>query len=265
MIANSLHVFERHASPRAHDKASSIVDLGEGLALLDRFIAERFATLSLRAPRSSPGFASAAAPTSRISTTAMAIAARCWQNERVINPKTDRRESGAPRALSTVDSGARLYWQGKMYFRQLDALTITVSTARDFDDGEWFAFLEDTLAIARELRVTTKVSMVCSVYAHPNARQRKAMSEFFARHRLEKLERIALVTDNVIVRGALIAFGWIVPNVRVNAFRSADAESGLRWLHEAFAFNESEARLAWQDALTTLGIHGESIRPAPVD
>jgi hypothetical protein len=152
-----------------------------------------------------------------------------------------------------------------MYFRQLDALTITVSTARDFNDAEWFAFLEDTLAIARELRVTTKVSMVCSVYSHPNARQRQAMSEFFARHRLEKLERIALVTDNVLVRGALIAFGWIVPKVRVNAFRSADAASGLHWLHEASAFNESEAMLAWQDALTTLGIRGMRILPTRVD
>jgi hypothetical protein len=152
-----------------------------------------------------------------------------------------------------------------MYFRQLDALTITVSTARDFDDGEWFAFLENTLAIARDLRVTTKVSMVCSVYSHPNARQRQAMSEFFARHRLEKLKRIALVTDNVLVRGALTAFGWIVPKVRVNAFRSAEAASGFQWLHEASSFNQSEAMLAWQDALTTLGIRGVPIRPAPVD
>jgi hypothetical protein len=148
-----------------------------------------------------------------------------------------------------------------MYFRQLDALTITVSTARDFDDHEWFAFLEDTLAVARDLRVTTKVSMVCSVYAHPNARQRKAMSDFFARHRLEKLERIALVTDNVLVRGALTAFGWIVPKVRVSAFRSSDAASGFQWLREAAPFPESAAMLAWEDALTTLGLKpGVSIR-----
>ncbi|HMI83737.1 MAG TPA: hypothetical protein VK550_06550 [Polyangiaceae bacterium] len=151
-----------------------------------------------------------------------------------------------------------------MYFRQLGALTITVCTARDFDDAEWFAFLEDTLAIARELRVTTRVSMVCSVYAHPNAQQRKKMSDFFARQRLEKLERIALVTDNVLVRGALTAFGWIVPKVRVNAFRSADAASGFHWLHEAAPFDESEAMLAWQDARRALGIApAVPIRPVP--
>jgi hypothetical protein len=153
-----------------------------------------------------------------------------------------------------------------MYFRQLDALTITVSTARDFDDGEWFAFLEDTLAIARDLRVTTKVSMVCSVYAHPNARQRKAMSDFFARHRIEKLERIALVTDNVLIRGAMIAFGWIVPKVRVNAFRSADAATGFQWLREATPFDEAKAMLAWQEARTALGLRpGMSIRPGPIE
>ena len=153
-----------------------------------------------------------------------------------------------------------------MYFRQLDALAITVTTARNFDDAEWFAFLEDTLAIARELRVPTKVSMVCSVYAHPNAQQRRAMSDFFARHRLEKLERIALVTDNVLIRGALIAFGWIVPKVRVNAFRSEDAASAFRWLHEATPFDESKAMLAWHDALTKLGLEPHaSIRPVPIE
>ena len=153
-----------------------------------------------------------------------------------------------------------------MYFRQLDALTITVTTAREFDDGDWFAFLEDTLAVARELRVAAKVSMVCSVYAHPNARQRKAMADFFARHRLEHLERIALVTDNVVIRGALTAFGWIVPKVRVNGFRSAEAASGFHWLREAAPFDASKAMLAWQEALTTLGMQpGVSIRPDPIE
>jgi hypothetical protein len=151
-----------------------------------------------------------------------------------------------------------------MYFRQLDALSITVSTARNFDDGEWFAFLEETLAIARDLRVTVKVSMAC-VNAHPNARQRKAMSDFFERHRLEKLERIAIVTDNIVVRGAMTAFNWIMPKVRLSAFHSTDAASAFHWLHEASPFDEARAMLVWQEAQTTLGIQpGMSIPSGPI-
>jgi hypothetical protein len=183
-----------------------------------------------------------------------------------MSPNTPNPEIAALAPSSTVDSGARLYWSGTMYFRQLDALTITVSTARHFDEGEWFAFLEDTLAIARDLRVTTRVSMVYSVYAHPNASQRKAMSQFFARHRIEKLERIALVTDSMVIRGALTAFNWIVPDIRVSAFRSADAASGFQWLREVSRFDEARARLAWQEALTKLGIQpGGSIRRGPIE
>jgi hypothetical protein len=153
-----------------------------------------------------------------------------------------------------------------MYFRQLDTLTINVSTVRDYDDTAWLAFLEDTLAITRHLGVTTKVSIVCSVYAHPNAQQRKTVADFFAQHRLEKLERIALVTDNILVRGAMTAFNWIVPKVRVSAFRSADAASGLHWLHEVSPFDEAQAMLAWQEAHTALGMKpGVSIRPRTIE
>jgi hypothetical protein len=183
-----------------------------------------------------------------------------------MSPNMHSRETLAPSPSSTVDSGARLYWGDTMYFRQLGSLTITVSTARHFDEGAWFTFLEDTLAIARDLRVTTKVSMVYSVYAHPNASQRKAMSQFFTRHRIEKLERIALVTDNTIIRGALTAFNWIVPKIRVSAFRSADAVSGFQWLREVSHFDEARAMSAWQEAQKTLGIQpGVSIRPGPIE
>ncbi|HMI86839.1 MAG TPA: hypothetical protein VK550_22250 [Polyangiaceae bacterium] len=76
--------------------------------------------------------------------------------------------------LSKVDSGARFFCGGKMYFRQIDQLTVNVSTARTIDDKDWVAFLEETLALSRRMGVVTRVSMICSVHSYPNARQRMA-------------------------------------------------------------------------------------------
>ena len=168
-------------------------------------------------------------------------------------------------ASSMVDSGDRWFCGRKMYFRQLDELTINVSTARSIDDDDWLTFLEDTLAISRGLRVSTKVSLICCVCAYPNARQRMVASEFLVRHRLEKIGRVAAVTDSIMVRGAVTAFSWIMPKLRVSAFRSADAGAAIHWLHEAGAFDESQALLAWHDAQTKLGMRsGVSIRPTPI-
>lgn len=152
-----------------------------------------------------------------------------------------------------------------MYFRQLDQLTINLSTARNIDDDDWLSFLEETLAISRNLHIATKVSLFCCVYAYPNARQRMAASEFLVRNRLEKMGRIAVVTDNTMVLGAMTAFSWIMPKLPISAFGSADAAAAFHWLHELGAFDESRAMLAWHEAQTKLGLpSGGSIRPTPI-
>lgn len=149
-----------------------------------------------------------------------------------------------------------------MYFRQLDQLTINLSTARNIEDDDWVGFLEDTLAISRKLRVATKVSIFCCVYAYPNARQRMAASDFLLRHGLEKMGRVAVVTDSTVVRGAMTAFSWIMPEVRISAFRSADCTSAFHWLREIGSFDEAQAILAWHEAQRKLGVRpGSSIRP----
>jgi hypothetical protein len=161
-----------------------------------------------------------------------------------------------------ADSGARWFCDRKMYFRQLDQLTINVSTARNIEHDDWLAFLEETLAISRNLRVSTKVSLICCAYSFPNARQRMAASEFLVRHRLEKMGRLAVVTDSTMVHGAMTAFSWIMPKVRVSAFRSTDAAGAFHWLREVGSFDEAKAMAAWHEAQTMLGMTpGVAIHP----
>jgi hypothetical protein len=181
----------------------------------------------------------------------------------VTHEKTDRGDDAAAGEVPPmVDSGARWFCDRKMYFRQIDQLTINVSTARNIEYDDWLAFLEDTLSISRNLRISTKVSLICCVYAFPNARQRMAASEFLVRNRLERMGRLAIVTDSTMVRGAITAFSWITPKVSVNAFRSADAAGAFHWLHEVGSFDEARAMSAWHEAQSQLGmIPGVSIQP----
>ncbi|HMJ55349.1 MAG TPA: STAS/SEC14 domain-containing protein [Polyangiaceae bacterium] len=177
--------------------------------------------------------------------------------------KTDRADNAAPRASSAIDSGARWFCGDKMYFHQLDELTINVSTARNMEDADWLSFLEGTLAISRSLRVATKVS-ICSLYAYPDARQRMMASEFLVRHHLEKMGRVAVVTENILARGAMTAFSWIMPKVGLSAFSNEDAAAAFHWLHEAGTFDEAQAMLIWNDAQRTLGMTVGSIPPGSI-
>ena len=164
-----------------------------------------------------------------------------------------------------VDSGAHWYCDGMMYFRQLDQLTINISTAKTIDDKDWLAFLEDTLALSRRLGVPATVSLICCVNTYPSARQRMTASDFLERHRLERIGRVAVVTDNALVRGAVTAFSWLKPKLQLSEFRSAEAVSAFQWLRQGGTFDEAQAVAAWNEARMQLGMTpGMSIRPTPV-
>jgi hypothetical protein len=148
-----------------------------------------------------------------------------------------------------------------MYFRQLNELTVTVSTVRMISDEDWAAYLEGTLALTKKVGLAANVSLLCCVHAYPNARQRQMASDFMARHYSREMERVAVVTENVVIRGAMTAFSWIMPKVRVRAFDSNESRQAFRWLREAGTFDEALALEAWHEAKLKLAIRSSSLHP----
>jgi len=148
-----------------------------------------------------------------------------------------------------------------MYYRQLGELTLTVSRAKKIADEDWAQYLEGSLAITKKFRVAANVSLLCCVNAYPNARQRQVASDFMERNYLREMDRIAVITESTVIRGAMLAFSWIMPQVRVSAFGSTDAEGAFRWLREVGTFNEAQALGAWIEAQGKLGISPNSLRP----
>jgi stage II sporulation SpoAA-like protein len=160
-----------------------------------------------------------------------------------------------------IDSGARFFCGGEMYFRQLNELSITVSTARTISDEDWTAYLEGTLSIAKGFGIAANVSLLCCVNAYPNARQRQMASDFMKRHYLRDMERVAVITESVAIRGAMTAFSWIMPKVRVRAFDTNATRDAFRWLREVGTFDESRALESWHEAKLKLSIRTSSLFP----
>jgi SpoIIAA-like len=163
---------------------------------------------------------------------------------------------------SVIDSGARSFCGGQMYFRQLKELTVTVSTARTITDEDWVAYLEGTLAIAKGFGLAANVSLLCCVHAYPNARQRQMASDFMTRHYIRDMERVAVITESVVIRGAMTAFSWIMPKVRVRAFDTNETRDAFRWLREVGSFDEALALEAWHEAKVRLSIRTSSLFPS---
>jgi hypothetical protein len=161
-----------------------------------------------------------------------------------------------------IDSGAQFFCGGEMYFRQLNELTVTVSVAETISDVDWTAYLEGTLAIAKGFGLAANVSLLCCMRAYPNARQRQMASDFMVRHYLRDMQRVAVITESMVVRGAMTAFSWIMPKVRVRAFDSTETRNAFIWLREIGTFDEARALESWHEAKLKLSIRSGSMHPS---
>jgi hypothetical protein len=161
-----------------------------------------------------------------------------------------------------IDSGAQFFCGGEMYFRQLNELSITVSTAKEISDEDWLAYLEGTLVIAKGFGLAACVSLICCINAYPNARQRQVASDFMKKHYLREMNRVAVITESLVVRGAMTAFSWIMPKISVRAFEMGSTRDAFQWLRESGKFDPPLALEAWHEAKMKLSIRTSSMFPA---
>jgi hypothetical protein len=147
-----------------------------------------------------------------------------------------------------MDSGAHLFLGGECYYRQLNDLALSFSIAKDISGDHWREYLHGGLKLIRKLGWAPTVSMAAFLGAVPNAGQRRMVSDHLVEHQLPRMQRVALLTDSAAVRGAMMAFGWIMPNASLRAFAPSDVTGCLRWLREVGVFDQKLAAEAWSEA-----------------
>ena len=148
-----------------------------------------------------------------------------------------------------------------MYFRQLGELTLTVTVGKSITDENWSSYLEGSLAIAEGFGVPAKSSFLCCVNAFPSARQRQLACDFLTHHKVHEPSRLAVVTESLIIRGAMTAFSWTMPKVGVKAFANNGVRDAVGWLREVGNFDEAQALAAWHEAKMKLSIRSTSLFP----
>ncbi len=137
---------------------------------------------------------------------------------------------------------------GQQYDRQIDDLAIIVCAAKTITDAHWLEFLEKSVNLSNMLGHNASVTMTAFVHAYPNAVQRGMTNDFLKLHRVPISARLGLVSDSSLVRGAIVALNWIMPDAKVRSFAPRDFVPCLTWLREAGAFDLQFAIAAWGEA-----------------
>jgi hypothetical protein len=145
------------------------------------------------------------------------------------------------------DTGPHFYLKGEHYYRQIDELSMNICVARNIVDKEWEDFLESSVRLGRLLGKKPKVILAFFAHAYPNASQRRQTTTFMERHNLPAISRLGVVSDNPLLRGAIVAFSWVVPQATMRSFGSRDIGACLRWLQEVSNFDLPRAVTAWHE------------------
>jgi hypothetical protein len=151
-----------------------------------------------------------------------------------------------------MDSGRQLFMGGRYYYRQIGDLAVNLCGATSFTDDEWREYLYGGLDVARELGRGPSVSLIAFAGDHPNAGQRRLSAQFMTKERVRTIERVAIPTENEMLRHAMTAFAWLVPTLKYRAFKPSDTASALAWLAEVAEFDEKAAVDAWAEAQSVL-------------
>jgi hypothetical protein len=123
---------------------------------------------------------------------------------------------------------------------QVGELAMAVYGSRQWSDTTWGVHCEQAVEQAR-LAGFPRGSLNYAPEQGPNARQRKQMTEAiedFQPH----IRRVTLLTNSIVIRGVLTAFGWLLPGPEFRVFHPDDQGACFDWLAGAVRFDPDEAR-----------------------
>lgn len=153
-----------------------------------------------------------------------------------------------------LDTGVHLFFGGACYYRQIDALAMSLCVAKDLSDDGWDEYVMSGYNITKKYGMPPKVSMAMFTEGFPSAYQRGRLASHLKKHGVPPLVRVAVLTDNALIRGAMTAFGWIMPRTTMRAFQVVDVPGCLQWLQAGGAFDQKKATAIWAEARRMVGL-----------
>jgi hypothetical protein len=155
-----------------------------------------------------------------------------------------------------IDTGAHLYVGGQCYYRQIDSLAMSLCVAKVLTDEQWDEYIMGGYQLTQKHGQPPNVSMAAFTDAFPSAYQRGKFANHLKTKGIPPMVRVAVLTDSALIRGAMTAFGWIMPRTTLRAFEMLDVGGCLAWLGGGGPFDEVKVAAAWAEARRTLRLDG---------
>jgi hypothetical protein len=153
-----------------------------------------------------------------------------------------------------VDSGVHMFFDGACYYRQIDTLAMSLCVSKVLDDGEWDRYVMAGYQLSKKSSMPPKVSMAMFTEGFPSAYQRSRLASHLKTHGVPPLVRVAVLTDSALIRGAMTAFGWIMPKTSMRAFDVNDVGACLDWLSGGGDFDLDKVKAAWAEGRRWVGL-----------
>jgi hypothetical protein len=150
------------------------------------------------------------------------------------------------------DTGGELFFNGQLYYRQVDDLCINICVAKKLDNEEWLDFLKESLRLTNQIGRQGVVTIAAFAHTHPSAVQRRLTSEFLSANDVPPMKRMGSVSDNPLVRGAVTALSWTLLKATMRSFSSREFDVCLEWLKQVAMFDLAIAVGAWKEGLARL-------------
>ena len=129
--------------------------------------------------------------------------------------------------------------------------SLNICDAQTITDAHWMDYLEGVLVLGKG-EPTASVTQFQG--ALPNAAQRKMTADFVRQHRLPRVS-VAFLTDSALARGAITAFGWMLPSAQTRAFRPSELDAAVDWLKAVATFDPAEVKRCVHEAWAALRIN----------
>ena len=135
---------------------------------------------------------------------------------------------------------------------------MSLCVAKELTDEGWDEYVINGYHITKKYGMPPKVSMAMFTEGFPSAYQRGKLATHLQKNKVPALVRVAVLTDSALIRGAMTAFGWIMPRTSMRAFEVLDVAGCLRWLQSGGTFDEKKVMTAWAEARRMLGLDSAS-------
>ncbi len=144
----------------------------------------------------------------------------------------------------------------EVVFAAVDDLLVQVISAPQVSDELWTEACEATTAFYREERPFS-AQLAYSPSAGPNARQRDISKKYQEQWTgFDEIRHLALLTDSIIVRGAVTALSWIMPKQKfaMKAYACREHAAALKWLAAQGSFDETEGTMLFRELVAYSGL-----------